>query len=117
MDGRTFPSGTNYQHVTVWSGSPRKVIELDARSSVGRGMAGRAGGLASGTSGATNLGVVRLALPPPLKFPFSPSRFLAPAELCARSFGPFVSHSHTHLRSSGAARLARNLRVSLVKLQ
>jgi hypothetical protein len=34
----------------------------------------------------------RPALPPHLAFPFSPSRLLAPAELCARRLGPLVSH-------------------------
>jgi ATP dependent DNA ligase domain len=36
-----------------------------------------------------------LALLPPLPFPFPPSCLLAPAELCARRFGPLVSHCHT----------------------
>jgi hypothetical protein len=41
-----------------------------------------------------------LALLPPLPFPFPPSRLLAPAEVCARRFGPLVSHCHTRLWGS-----------------
>jgi hypothetical protein len=46
-------------------------------------------------SGARNVpsrSLGRQALPPRLAFPFSPSRLLAPAELCARRLGPLVSH-------------------------
>jgi hypothetical protein len=43
-------------------------------------------------------------LPPPLPFPFLPSRLLAPAELCARSLGPLMCHCISRLRYSAPTR-------------
>src|SRR5262249_10854796 len=43
----------------------------------------------------------RLALLPPLPFPFPPSRPLTPTELCELRSRPLVSHCHTRLWGNG----------------
>jgi hypothetical protein len=49
-----------------------------------------------GASAAAPQTLTLSALPPLLPFPFPPSRLLAPAELCARRFGPLPCHLYTH---------------------